>query len=102
MRALLPAGTSLQTAASGFDSLRQILLAVNLALDLNISFNQLQAYVTGSSAMSFDQALSALLPNLSQASIKSDIETARQQTSSDLQTALGTSADEKVSEALGH
>jgi hypothetical protein len=99
---LLPAGTNLQAAAAGFDNTRQFLIAVNLSADLKISFSQLKADVTGSSPMTFEQALGKLLPGAGEATINADIRTANQQTASDLQTAFGISWTGKGDLALGH
>ncbi len=52
LQALLPAGTNLQTAASGFKNLGQFVAAVHVAHNLNISFDQLKAKMTGTNAES--------------------------------------------------
>jgi len=86
-RALLPAGTNVSTAAAGFEDARQFLLAEHIAHDLNISFNQLKTDLTGTNPMSLRQAISALRPDLSSATIRTDLATARQETKTDLQAA---------------
>jgi len=86
-QALLPAGTNLQTAAAGFQSEHQFLLAEHVSHDLNISFAQLKAKVTGTDPVSLEQAVRALRPDLSSSSIKSDLKMARQETRTDLQAA---------------
>jgi hypothetical protein len=86
-QALLPAGTSLQTAAAGFEDARQFLLVEHVAHDLNISFAQLKAEVTGATPVSLKEAVSSLRPNLSAATIRSDLVVARQETKVDLQAA---------------
>ena len=86
-QALLPAGTNVQTAAAGFEDARQFLLVEHIAHDLNISFAQLKADVTGTNPMSLRQAISALRPDLSSATINTDLATARQETKTDLQAA---------------
>jgi len=86
-QALLPAGTSLQTAAAGFEDARQFLLVEHVAHDLNISFAQLKAEVTGATPVSLKEAVSGLRPDLSAATIRSDLVVARQETKVDLQAA---------------
>jgi hypothetical protein len=86
-QALLPVGTSLQTAAAGFEDARQLLLVEHVARDLNISFAQLKAEVTGANSVSLKEAVSGLRPDLSAAAIRSDLAVARQETKVDLQAA---------------
>ena len=86
-QALLPAGTNVQTAAAGFEDARQFLLVEHIAHDLNISFDQLKADVNGTSPISLRQAISTLRPDLSSATITTDLATARQETKTDLQAA---------------
>ena len=86
-QAVVPTGTSLQAAAVGFEDARQFLLVAHVAHDLNISFAQLKAEVTGANSVSLNQAVSALRPDLSAATIKSDLTLARQETKVDLQAA---------------
>jgi hypothetical protein len=86
-QALLPAGTNVQTASAGFEDSRQFLLVEHIAHDLNISFTQLKTDVTGANPMSLRQAISTLRPDLSSATITTDLTTARQETKTDLQAA---------------
>ena len=86
-QALLPAGTSLQTAAAGFEDARQFLLVEHVAHDLNISFAQLKAEATGANPVSLKEAVSGLRTDLSAATIRTDLAVARQETRVDLQAA---------------
>jgi hypothetical protein len=86
-QALLPAGTSLQNAAVGFEDARQFLLVEHVAHDLNISFAQLKAEVTGANPVPLKEAVSGLRPDLTAATIRSDLAVARQETKVDLQAA---------------
>ena len=86
-RALLPAGTNLQTAAAGFENARQFLLVEHVAHDLNIPFAQLKAAVTGANPVSLKQAVHTLRPDLNAAAIKSDVKVAGQETKADLHAA---------------
>ena len=100
-QALLPAGTNVQTAATGFEDARQFLLVEHIAHDLNIYFAQLKTDVTAANPMSLRQAISALRPDLSSAAITTDLTTARQETKTDLQAA-GISGRESESVATQH
>jgi hypothetical protein len=100
-QALLPAGTNVQTAAAGFEDARQFLLVEHIAQDLNISFAQLKTDVTGANPMSLRQAISTLRPDLSSATVTTDLTTARQETKTDLQAA-GISGRESESVATQH
>jgi hypothetical protein len=86
-QALLPSGTSLKTAAAGFESERQFLLAEHVAHDLNIPFTQLKAKITGTDPVSLKTAVSALRPDLGSSTVKADLKVARQETTIDLQAA---------------
>jgi hypothetical protein len=86
-QALLPAGTNVHTAAAGFEDAHQFVLVEHIAHDLNISFDQLKTDVTGTKPMSLRQAISTLRPDLSSATIATDLATARQETNTDLQAA---------------
>jgi hypothetical protein len=86
-QAILPTGTSLQTAAAGFEDARQFLLVEHVARDLKISFAQLKAEVTGANPVSLKEVGSGLRPDLGAAAIRSDLAVARQETKVDLQAA---------------
>jgi hypothetical protein len=86
-QALLPAGTTVQAAAAGFRNTGQFLAAVHVAHNLNLSFTQLKAAMTGSSPESLGQAIHALDPNLARNQIHTAVRTAERQTSADLATA---------------
>ena len=77
----------MQTAAAEFEDARQFLLVEHVARDLNISFAQLKAEVTGANPVSLKEAVSGLRPDLGAAAIKSDLAVARQETKVDLQAA---------------
>jgi len=85
LQALLPAGTNLQTAASGFKNLGQFVAAVHVAHNLNISFDQLKAKMTGTNAESLGHAIHDLEPNLNNQTVKSDVKTSERQAKQDLE-----------------
>jgi|SRR5438132_3206431 len=66
LESMLPAGTTLRAAASGFRNQGQFIAALHVSKNLGISFDQLKAKMTGSNSMSLGQAIHALKPNLSE------------------------------------
>ena len=60
---MLPRGTNLKTAASGFKNQGQFIAALHVSKNLNIPFNELKARMTGPNAMSLGQAVHVLRPN---------------------------------------
>jgi hypothetical protein len=62
LQALLPAGTDLQTAASGFKNLGQFVAAVHVSHNLGIPFDQLKAKMQGPPAESLGKAIQQLKP----------------------------------------
>ncbi|HTK95918.1 MAG TPA: hypothetical protein VL382_09795 [Terriglobales bacterium] len=62
LQALLPAGTDLQTAASGFKNLGQFVAAVHVAHNLGISFDDLKTKMTGDHTESLGKAIHQLKP----------------------------------------
>jgi hypothetical protein len=62
LQSLLPPGTNLQTAASGFKNLGQFVAAVHVSHNLGIPFDQLKAKMQGPPSMSLGKAIEALKP----------------------------------------
>ena len=62
IQAMLPAGMTVEQAASGFKNLGQFIAAVNVSKNLGIPFDQLKAQVTGASAVSLGAAIHTLKP----------------------------------------
>src|SRR5215813_15383817 len=62
LQALLPQGESLSQAAQGFKNEGQFIAALHVSHNLDISFDQLKAKMTGSSPMSLGAAIKALRP----------------------------------------
>lgn len=89
---LLPAGMTLQMAATGFRNQGQFLAALHAAHNLNIPFTSLKADMTGTSHDSLGQAIHALRPSLSSQAVKSDVKTADRQARADLHARAVTSA----------
>ena len=87
LQPLLPAGTNLQTAATGFKNLGQFVAAVHVAHNLNIPFAQLKTLMTGPDHDSLGRATKALEPDLSHTAVKSDVRTAEKQARHDLEAA---------------
>ncbi len=99
LQPLLPAGTNLQTAATGFKNLGQFVAAVHVAHNLNIPFDQLKNLMTGPSHDSLGRAIEALEPKLSHATVKSDVKTADKQARQDLEAAEQPDKDDKTASA---
>jgi len=59
---LLPPGTNLQTAASGFKNLGQFVAAVHVSHNLGIPFDQLKAKMVGPPSESLGKAIQDLKP----------------------------------------
>lgn len=62
LQPLLPAGTDLQTAATGFKSLGAFVSAVHVSKNLDIPFADLKAKLTGANAESLGKAIQQLKP----------------------------------------
>jgi hypothetical protein len=82
---LLPAGTNIQTAATGFRTLGQFVAAVHASHNLNIPFAQLQAKMTGPNAESLGHAIKDLQPTASNQTVKADVKQAKQQARQDVE-----------------
>jgi hypothetical protein len=67
VKPLLPEGTTMTQASSGFKNQGQFIAALHVAHNLNIPFDQLKAKMTGSESMSLGAAIHAVKPELSQA-----------------------------------
>ncbi len=87
IQALLPTGVTAQSAAVGFENVRQLLAAEHLAQDLNIPFAKIQALMTGSDSESLAKALLSLDPTMTSAAVKTAVKTANQQAVADLKAA---------------
>jgi hypothetical protein len=86
VRGLLPAGTTLQTAAAGFRNEGQFLAALHVSQNLGIPFAQLKAKVTGPNAESLGSAIRDLRPSLTSDVVKTDVDIARHQAKLDIQS----------------
>src|SRR5262249_28957263 len=67
VKPLLPEGTTMAQASSGFKNQGQFIAALHVAHNLNIPFDQLKTRMTGSESMSLGAAIHAAKPELSQA-----------------------------------
>jgi len=63
LQSLLPPGTDLQTAASGFKNLGQFVAAVHVSHNLGIPFDQLKAKMQGPPTESLGKAIHELKPD---------------------------------------
>jgi TPP-dependent 2-oxoacid decarboxylase len=64
LQGLLPAGTNLQDASSGFKNMGQFVAAVHVSHNLNIPFDQLKAKMTGNPPLPLGKAIQELKPNV--------------------------------------
>lgn len=81
LQSLLPAGTDLQTAASGFKNLGQFVAAVHVSHNLGIPFDQLKAAMIGPPTQSLGKAIQQLQPS---ANAKAAVKTANKQADQDM------------------
>lgn len=85
VQSLLPPGTSLQAAASGFKDEGQFIAALHISHNLNIPFNELKADLTGRRHGSLGGALRDLRPELHARVIDSQVKKAERQAKADLE-----------------
>ena len=83
---MLPAGTNLKTAASGFKNEGQFIAAVHVSKNLDIPFDQLKTKMTGSNPMSLGQAIHASKPNMSQKDADKEADKAEKEAKADEKT----------------
>lgn len=78
---LLPSGTNVPAAASGFTSLHKFVTTVHVSHNLQIPFSKLK---TKAMTGSLNKAIKDLKPNMNQKSVKSQIKTASKQAKQDI------------------
>jgi hypothetical protein len=81
LQSLLPAGTDLGLASSGFKNLGQFVAAVHVSHNLGITFTDLKAKMMGPPKESLGKAVHALRPD---ADSKSEVNTANKQAKQDM------------------
>lgn len=81
LQGLLPPGTDLQTAASGFKNLGQFVAAVHVSHNLGIPFDQLKAKMQGPPTESLGKAIHQLKPD---ANAKAETKTAKAEAHQDM------------------
>lgn len=82
LQSLLPPGTNLQTAATGFKNLGQFVAAVHVSHNLGIPFDQLKAKMTDPPKESLGKAIQALRP---EANAKAEAKKAHKQATDDIE-----------------
>jgi hypothetical protein len=82
VQTLLPDGTKVQDAASGFKTLGEFVAAVHISKNLNIPFDQLKNKVT--SGDSLGKALKELNPTMDHKEIKSEVKKGKQEAKEDI------------------
>lgn len=81
LQSLLPPGTDLQAAASGFKNLGQFVAAVHVSHNLGIPFDQLKAKMQGPPTESLGKAIHQLKPD---ANAKAETKTAESEANNDI------------------
>ena len=81
LQSLLPTGTDLKAASSGFKNLGQFVAAVHVSHNLGLPFDQLKAKMTGDHAESLGKAIQDLKPD---ANVKTETKKANKQADDDL------------------
>ncbi len=84
LQSLLPAGTTLESAAAGFKNQGQFIAAVHVSHNLNIPFAQLQTAMTGPNHDSLGQAIRTLRPDLASSAVRDNVKLAERQAKSDV------------------
>ena len=82
LQPLLPAGTNVQDAASGFKNLGQFVAAVHVSHNLGIPFDQLKNKMTAGDSLG--KALHELNPNLSHKETKAAVKKGKQEAKNDI------------------
>jgi hypothetical protein len=72
LQKMLPAGTNLKQASSGFKNEKEFISAVYASKNLGIPFAQLKAKVIGKHAITLDAAIRELRPDLGKAKAKTE------------------------------
>ena len=81
LQSLLPPGTDLQKAASGFKNLGQFMAAAHVSHNLGIPFDELKAKMTGANPVSLGKAIQELKP---ESNAKEETRRANQEAKEDL------------------
>jgi hypothetical protein len=84
--ALLPKGMDLKTAEEGFKNHGQFIAAMHVAKNLNISFTELKAKMTGANPESLGKAIHDLRPTLSEKDANQEAEKAEKEAKADEKT----------------
>lgn len=84
LRPLLPAGTTVDAAGSGFREQREFLAAVHAAHNLNIPFSEVKARIIGRAHSPLAQAIHMLRPAMSMETVKLSVKRAEIEARHDL------------------
>src|SRR5260370_24205375 len=76
---LLPAGSTVATASTGFRNQGEFVAALHVSRNLNIPFDQLKVQLTGKNPASLGQAIHEMRPTLSRSTVKRDVRLAERQ-----------------------
>ena len=93
LRPLLPAGTTVDAASSGFREQRDFLAAVHAAHNLNIPFSKVKAQMTGQVHPSLAQTIQTLRPAMSLETVKLSVKRAQIEARNDLRARAAASTE---------
>ncbi|HLK50566.1 MAG TPA: hypothetical protein VKT49_20640 [Bryobacteraceae bacterium] len=85
LQPLLPAGETLQAAATGFKNRGQFIAALHVSQNLKIPFDQLKSDMTGTNHDSLGEAIHELRPELTSKLVKNNVKLAENQTKTDIE-----------------
>lgn len=101
LQGLLPPGTNVPEAATGFKNLGQFVAAAHVSRNLNIPFDQLKARMVGPDAQSLGKAIQDLRPDLPRDTVETDVKRAERQAKNDLKQ-LKKERKEHEAQVAGH
>lgn len=96
LQPLLPAGTTVALAETGFKNQGQFLSTVHVAHNLGIPFDQVKAQMTGNDSVSLGKAIQNLRPGLQGDVIKENVKLAERQAQRDLKLAQDAGKPDKL------
>jgi len=92
VQSMLPSGSSIASASSGFKNEGQFLAALHASQNLNIPFDQLKGKMTGSNAVSLGSAIKASKPGMSENQAKEEAKKAETEAKASASVKAATSA----------
>jgi hypothetical protein len=97
-QSMLPAGTSVQSAAAGFQSQSDFFAAAKASQNLKVPFDRLKGNIKGTGSASLEAAIRKSRPDLSKADVKSNVQLAQSQAAQEMAAAR---VEEQLSAKVG-